>query len=233
MRKIYLFITLLFIATININAQILRAEELEEYAKEKYGEKWNEAAANLAKELALDKNKALTYVQVIEAPEKSKEDLYLILNYWYTNTFKSGKAVIELNDKESGVIIAKGHIENIASHTGGMNSYMVHLTPVIKTDIKDGKIRVTYTVPYYTIEKIVGGGILSGVSEGLSGVKTVKKVNYENWVLDKCYPFAEKDKHKKTSSKSLIMAHAYSNVLIDKIEEAIKNGVIGNENEDW
>ena len=44
---------------------------------------------------------------------------------------------------------------------------------------------------------------------------------------------AEKDKHKKTSSKSLIMAHAYSNVLIDKIEEAIKNGVIGNENEDW
>ena len=39
MRKIYLFITLLFIATININAQILRAEELEEYAKEKYGEK--------------------------------------------------------------------------------------------------------------------------------------------------------------------------------------------------
>lgn len=29
------------------------------------------------------------------------------------------------------------------------------------------------------------------------------------------------------------MAHAYSNVIIDKIEEAVKNGVVGNETEDW
>ena len=29
------------------------------------------------------------------------------------------------------------------------------------------------------------------------------------------------------------MAHAYSNVVMDKIEECIKNGLSGNENEDW
>ena len=53
--------------------------------------------------------------------------------------------------------------------------------------------------------------------------------------IDTCYPFAEKDKHKakKTSSKALVMAHAYSNVIMDKIEEVVKNGLVGNENDDW
>lgn len=31
----------------SLNAQILRTEELEKYAKEKYGEKWVDAADNL------------------------------------------------------------------------------------------------------------------------------------------------------------------------------------------
>ena len=29
------------------------------------------------------------------------------------------------------------------------------------------------------------------------------------------------------------MAHAYSNVIMDKIEEVVKNGLVGNENENW
>lgn len=35
------------------------------------------------------------------------------------------------------------------------------------------------------------------------------------------------------ASKALVMAHAYSNVVMDKIEECVKNGLVGNENEDW
>ncbi len=55
----------------------------------------------------------------------------------------------------------------------------------------------------------------------------------EKWTLETCYPFVAKDKHKKTSSKALIMTAAYSNVIMDKIEEAVKNGLTGNETEDW
>ena len=29
------------------------------------------------------------------------------------------------------------------------------------------------------------------------------------------------------------MTHAYSNALMDKIEEAVKNGLVGNEDDDW
>lgn len=229
MKKILFSFFICLSFTICANAQILRAEELEEYAKEKYGEKWVEAAENLAQTLSLDKNNALTYTQIIEAPNKTKEQLYILLNYWYSATFNSGKAVIQLNDKDAGVIIGKGFIEEIASHIGGMNQYIVHLEPIIKTDIKDNKIRITYTVPFYTVVKMAGGGIMSAFGDGSTKPTRVD----ENWVLDKCYPFVKKDSHKKTSSKALIMAHAYSNVVMDKIEEVVKNGLVGNENEDW
>lgn len=64
---------------------------------------------------------------------------------------------------------------------------------------------------------------------------TEKKLLEERWGLETCFPFAKKDKHmaKKTSSKALVMTHAYSNVIMDKIEEAVKNGLVGNENDDW
>lgn len=130
-----------------VDAQILRADELEKYAKEKYGEKWVDAATNLGTQLTLDKNNAITYTQVIPAEGKTKDQLYVLLNYWVTATFNDANSVIKLNDKELGTIIAQGFVESIAQHAGGTNSYKVNLRPVIKCDIKDNKVRVTYTVP--------------------------------------------------------------------------------------
>ena len=225
MKKIILCVLICILGAISANSQILRAEELEKYAKENYGNNWVRAAENLKTAISLDKNNGLTFTQIIEVPNKTKEQLYVILNYWYRATFNSGKAVILLNDKEAGVIIGKGFIEEIASHTGGMNQYTVHLEPLIKTDIKDYKIRVTYTIPFFSVVKMAGGGFW--------GDPRYARNIEENWVLDKCFPFVSKDSHKKTSSKAFVMAYAYSNVLMDKIEEVVKNGLIGNETEDW
>ncbi len=50
----------------------MKAADLEKYAKQKYGDKWLDAAKNLASTLTLDKNESLTYQQVIEAPGKTK-----------------------------------------------------------------------------------------------------------------------------------------------------------------
>ena len=158
MKKVIILVALMVAAMVSANAQILRAEELEEYAKERYGDKWVDAAANLGSQLSLDKNNALTYVQVIEAPGKSKEELYVLLNYWFTATFNDANSVINLNDKEAGTIIAQGFVGDIAEHSGGSNSYVVSIRPIIKCDLKEGRIRLTYSVPYYNVVK--GGGLL-------------------------------------------------------------------------
>lgn len=228
MKKIFLMLVFACCCAASVHAQILRTEELEEYAKEKYGEEWVDAAGNLGKQLQLDKNNALTLVQVIETPGKTKDQLYVLLNYWFSATFNDANSVIQLNDKELGAIIAQAYMDGIALHTGGMNSYKVNVKPVIKCDIKDNKIRVTYTVPFYSVVRLVGGGWIGAVGG------TVPTRSDENWVLDKCFPFTDgKDSHKKTSSKALIMSYAYSNVVMDKIEECVKNGLVGNEDDNW
>ena len=235
-------------AMMGAQAQVMKASDLEKYAKERYGDKWLDAAANLAKGLTFDKNESLTYQQVIEAPGKTKNQLYVMMNYWVTATFKD-KQAITLNDKEAGCIIISSTLEAIADHTGTVNRYVVNITPIIRIDIKDGKVRVTYTVQNYDILKVEDGGWLGGLTDTdrnrnrskdayadgkrMNSDKTDRHLYDEQWEIIKRYPFVEKDAQKRTCSKALVMAHAYSNAIMDKVEEAVKNGLVGNEDDDW
>lgn len=222
-------------------AQVMKPADLEKYAKERYGDKWLDAAKNLAQGLTLDKNESLTYQQVVQAPGKTKQQLYVALNYWATATFKDHQA-ITLNDKELGCIIISSTIPNIVEHIGTLNKYSVSITPVIRLDIKDGRVRVTYTVQNYDILADISGGWLSpvdkdkktyGDSKRKADDKTNAKLYDEQWEIAKHYPFVEKDSPKRTCAKALVMTHAYSNAIIDKVEEALKSGLVGNEDDDW
>lgn len=231
-----------------LQAQVMKPADLEKYAKNRYGDKWLDAAKNLASQLVLDKNESLTYQQVIEAPGKTKQQLYVALNYWVTATFKD-KQAITLNDKDAGCIIISSTMPGIADHTGTLNRYVVSITPVIRIDIKEGRVRVTYTVQSYDILKAEDAGWLGGVfdnsdnrnshqnvwSDGkrMKDDKTDRRLYDEQWEIAKHYPFVEKDNKKRTCAKALIMTHAYSNAILDKIEEAMKNGIVGNDDEDW
>ncbi|MBQ8675481.1 MAG: DUF4468 domain-containing protein [Bacteroidaceae bacterium] len=224
-----------------LHAQVMKAADLEKYAKERYGDKWLDAAANLRQQLTLDKNESLTYQQVIEAKGKTKAQLYVTLNYWVTATFKDNNA-ITLNDKEAGCIIISSLIKNIAEHTGTLNKYSVSITPVIRIDIKDERIRVTYTVQNYDVMADVSGGWLSpvesdrstfGDSKRKADDKTNANLYDEQWEIAHHYPFVEKDAQKRTCAKALVMTHAYSNAIIDKLEEVLRNGLVGNDDDDW
>ena len=232
---------LMLCSAVNVSAQVMKAADLEKYAKERYGDKWLDAAKTLAEGLVLDKNQSLTYQQVIEVPGKTKQQLYLALNYWATATFKD-KQAITLNDKDAGCIIISSTIPDIVNHTGTINKYSVSITPIIRLDIKDGKVRVTYTVQNYDILADISGGWLSmaeptdktyGDSKRKRDDKTNANLYDEQWEIAGHYPFVEKDAQKRTCAKALVMTHAYSNAIMDKVEEAVKNGIVGNEDDDW
>ena len=220
---------------------MMKASDLEKYAKEKYGDKWLDAAKNLASGLTLDKNESLTYQQIIEVPGKTKQQLYIALNYWVTATFKDKQAVT-LNDKDAGCIIISSTIPSIVEHMGTLNKYTVSITPIIRLDIKEGRIRLTYTVQNYDILQDVSGGWLSPTDKNdkpyqdgkrKAEDKTNANLYDEQWEIAKHYPFVEKDAQKRTCAKALVMTHAYSNAIMDKVEEAVKNGIVGNEDDDW
>ena len=240
-RKWVLAAILVFCGMMSAQAQVMKAADLEKYAKQRYGDKWLDAARNLSTQLELDKNQSLTYQQVIEAPGKTKQQLYVALNYWVTATFKD-KQAITLNDKEAGCIIITSTIVDIAEHIGTLNKYAVSISPVIRIDIKDGKVRVTYTVQTYDILADISGGWLSaldsdqktyGDSKRKRDDKTNARLYDEQWEIARHYPFVEKDAQKRTCAKALVMTHAYSNAIIDKVEEAVKHGIVGNEDDDW
>lgn len=240
-RKWVLAAILMLCGMMSAQAQVMKAADLEKYAKQRYGDKWLDAARNLSTQLELDKNQSLTYQQVIEAPGKTKQQLYVALNYWVTATFKD-KQAITLNDKESGCIIITSTIVDIAEHIGTLNKYAVSISPVIRIDIKDGKVRVTYTVQTYDVLADISGGWLSaldsdqktyGDSKRKRDDKTNARLYDEQWEIARHYPFVEKDAQKRTCAKALVMTHAYSNAIIDKVEEAVKHGIVGNEDDDW
>jgi hypothetical protein len=244
MKKIILISIVAILALGGMNhaqAQVMKVADLEKYAKERYGDKWLDAAKNIATGLTLDKNESLTYQQVIEAPGKTKQQLYIALNYWTTATFQD-KQAITLNDKEAGCIIISSTIPDIAEHVGTLNKYAVSITPVIRLDIKDGKVRVTYTVQNYDILADISGGWLSPREDNNSTYGDSKRKRQDmtnanlydqHWEIARHYPFIEKDPQKRTCAKALVMTHAYSNAIMDKVEEAIKNGLTGNEDDDW
>lgn len=232
---------LLLSGAASVSAQVMKSADLEKYAKSRYGDKWQDAAKNIARNLTLDKNQSLTYQQVIEAPGKTKEQLYVALNYWATATFKD-KQSITLNDKESGCIIITSKILNIAEHMGTINKYSVSITPIIRLDIKEGRVRVTYTVQNYDVLADISGGWLSPTDDTdrpnadakrKAEDKTNANLYDETWEIAKHFPFVEKDNKKRTCAKALVMTHAYSNAIMDKVEEAVKNGIVGNDDDDW
>ena len=100
--KFWMLAAILFCGIISVQAQVMKTADLEKYAKQRYGDKWVDAAANIAKGITLDKNESITFQQVIEAQGKTKEQLYVALNYWTTATFKDHNA-ITLNDKDAGI----------------------------------------------------------------------------------------------------------------------------------
>lgn len=234
-------VAIMFLGATNVNAQVMKAADLEKYAKERYGDKWLDAAKNLASGLTLDKNESLTYQQVIEAPGKTKQQLYVALNYWATATFQD-KQAITLNDKEAGCIIISSTLTNIVEHTGTINKYSVSITPIIRLDIKEERVRVTYTVQNYDVLADISGGWISpvesdkktyGDSKRKKEDMTNARLYDEQWEIAHHYPFVEKDAQKRTCAKALVMTHAYSNAILDKVEEAVKNGMIGNDDDDW
>ena len=242
-KRVMIFAAILFCGVMCAQAQVMKAADLEKYAKQRYGEKWLDAAKNLAGSLQLDKNQSLTYQEVIEAPGKTKSQLYVALNYWATATFKD-KQAITLNDKENGCIIISSTIKDIVEHIGTLNGYSVSITPIIRIDIKDGRIRVTYTVQNYDILRDKSGGYLSGLTAnsdertyGDAKRKADDKTNAnlydEQWEIVKHYPFVEKDAQKRTCSKALVMTHAYSNAIMDKVSEAVQHGLVGNDDDNW
>ena len=55
--------------------------------------------------------KPLEFSEVIQAEGKSAQELYVIVKAWVATNFRSANAVIQMDDKESGILIGKSYFD--------------------------------------------------------------------------------------------------------------------------
>jgi hypothetical protein len=91
------------------------------------------------------KNGKIEYSGVVSAPGKTKNEIYITVKQWISETHKSSKYVIDLDDKDAGIIIIKDNI--FLSNVVGKQKkfYNISSFQTIKIEIKDERFKYTFS----------------------------------------------------------------------------------------
>lgn len=101
MKKTILALFMLSLLT-NVYSQVVTEESFKNYmGDELVIDQWEDidyvkSALKIKELYGLDKNNAITRTTIIDAPGKSKEQVYIEVNNWFIHTFNNGKSVIQL-----------------------------------------------------------------------------------------------------------------------------------------
>ena len=123
----------------------------------------------------------ICYTDVVNVEGKTQDELYISAKSWFVTTFNSSQNVIDLDDKESGIIIGKGQIPVYT--TSMVTAPMGYISFLVKIEIKDGRYRYTFTDLWHsnpgsegytpgdlTLDR-PGGGLLSMGMKNWNGLK--------------------------------------------------------------
>jgi len=86
-----------------------------------------------------------TFERVVEVPGCSKEQIFNGTKIWIAETFKSAKAVLEYEDKDTGTIIGNGIIPYPCSGLEYIAKADWKVPFTMRVDIKDRKFRLTFS----------------------------------------------------------------------------------------
>lgn len=88
------------------------------------------------------------YTKVVSVETTSKSDLYINALEWMHKTYKSGKSVIQITDKDSGMIIGKAVSQSLTYNNMGIKKDGGYFTYTISIYCKDNKYK-------YAIDNII------------------------------------------------------------------------------
>lgn len=232
MNKVFL-VLLFSILYSSSFAQMINSNEIEQQ-NHLDNMSWTDKAIELSNNYKPNNNGELALSVVKEYKNIDKSELYKRVLNWVLSIAPSDNNLSIFSDKDIGLIQTRCHITNIAKRTTLDNSYIVHLSPLLKFEFKEEKVRFTFSLKSFEVSKNhndIGYVMMMNGDFGIVGGLDTK--DYQTWPLIECYPFAQKPKHPKiTSSRALVNTIACYNILVDKIDTAIRDYHPA-ENEDW
>jgi hypothetical protein len=96
------------------------------------------------------KNGSVMFEKVVEVKGKTKEQIYASLRKWFADAFKDSKSVIQVSDKEEGLITGKGNYSFYLKQSVMMSPCNGNVDFTININIKDGKFK--YQIYGFKIE---------------------------------------------------------------------------------
>ena len=83
----------------------------------------------------------ITFIKIIEVNNKNKSEIYTIIKSWITENYKSPKDVINIDDKESGIILLKSFHQNIQTISNSNITLKTNYHYSLKFNMKDLKYK--------------------------------------------------------------------------------------------
>lgn len=180
--------------------------------------KQKEFLESIKNEWALDDNRNLTYVKIVNDIPVGKDEIFNRILSYITHTYQGSKDVVEVNDKESGRIIAKGKWPVIETFSHFPNTYQIGAEHIIQFDVKENRMRVILTIPAYY-----------GYMQGMTFAKFRDKVADVMPINKECPNF------RKMYTKAFISLHLVCQATLLNIEKSVREGNTSSEieNDNW
>lgn len=162
----------------------------------------------------------INYSEVVPVEGASKDELYARAKIWFANSFHSSNHVVQLDDKDNGIVLGKGKI--IDESSDGKKTWEF----TVKIQLKEGRYKVNLYDIYYKFEND-----LSRVSPAVRAILE-KETTYFN--LDERYSDRSSKRSpydKKGNLKSGLASNlpAWTNErftsLLASIKEQLSEGV--------
>ena len=176
-------------------------------------------------------NSQIVVSGIIENLDASKNDLYIRAKAFFTRTYRDANSVIQTDDKEAGVLIAKGIFPNFhsISYRSGTGRLHFSSTHILRVDIRDNRIRVICSVDVIDC---------AYVPSTFNRIMTnVNNAQYSPYVIVDHYPFTDKKAKSIDNKRDQIpifnALEQSMHGLIMGFEKVIREGIISGENEDW
>jgi len=200
MKKYALILVLCFAIT-NIDAQTKKTKKL---ISEIEGQ-WEQ-----------DDNGNITYTRIIEDLNLPKDKIYTRALEYFTYNYGDGSSVIQIEDKEKGLIIGKGVYKNV--HIGNsIIAYIFDTWHILRIDVKENRARIMLTLTNYDFT----------VSGGDTPDSTRKEVISQN------YPINPKGRIRNQFGKAFYASHKKAQLTLLAIEKTLKEGSTFKKKSDW
>lgn len=123
------------------------------------------------------KDNKVIYTDVINSDSINKNELYKRGKKWFVETYKSGKDVIQIDDKESGEIIGKGFFEATIGSTNH-----VEIFQTISFQFKEGRYK--YEIRDFYIKHNIDGNYRDDLIETYSIPSKDYAISFFNQIND-------------------------------------------------